>query len=217
MQNRPERLDVFKKHLHGNIFAFLPAYDPLGGAPGGNGGKSSSCIFLLSGGVTSLKLPNLSNTTCPGVISGFVVGAGGSGFSFFGSSISFLGRGSFMAIALRTLIFFSAGGGGGGIFFIGSSKSPFLFVERLSWSSQSSLSGFFLKRELPDVALPICIFHLAGAPLAETEAAASATACLAFCSLVGDGESSNDRFGLSLSSLLVNKTNIPKSVGKFNL
>lgn len=167
----------------------LRLYD-FGGAPGGNGGRSSSGIFFADGD-TSRKFPNLSKTTCPGwmigcfdsvgLIFGFEDdGSGGAG--------SFFGAGSFIAIALRTLIVFSSEGGAGGFGF--SSSLSF----RRS-SDQSSRSGRFLNL-LPPWTLPICIFHLP-VPLAETDAWASATVCLAFCSLVGDGESIKALFGSS--------------------
>ena len=169
----------------------------------------SSLPFFNSGGVIKRKLPNLSSTTCPGLTSGLIMGlTGGRSFGFFGDSGLF-GGGSFIAIALRTLMFFSGDGTGGCPPFLGdSSKLPFLplIIARLSIiccsSFHSSRSGFFLKREplLGGGGCPvICIFHLDELP---AEAAASATAWRAFCSRVGDGESRRPRLGLSLSSLL---------------
>lgn len=90
-----------------------PWYADFGGAPGGKGGKSSSLIFF---GDSNLKLPNLSKTTCPGLIIGCFVIGGAFNLNFDCSiNESFLGRGSLRAIAFRMLIAFSSdviGGGG---------------------------------------------------------------------------------------------------------
>lgn len=103
----------------------------------------------------------------------------GLGLSGSGGGGSFFGAGSFIAIALRTLIPFSSGRGGADFCF-SSSRSLLLS------SAQSSRSVRFLNLDPPCTA-PICIFHLPlPTPLAPL---ASSTVSLAFCSLDGDGES----------------------------
>lgn len=128
---------------------------------------------------------------------------------FLGDIERRFGGGSFIAICLRMLTLFSGGGRGGAEGFLeedeGSSKCELLFLD-LGFSGGNSggqsgdggLSCFFFKR--PDdvgAGAPICIFHF------PADAAASATACLAFCSLVGEGESNKECFGDSLKSLLL--------------
>lgn len=161
-------------------------------------------------GETNRKFPNLSKTTCPGGMSGFITGiTGGIGLGCFFTSSLFGCNDSFTSIAFLMLIFLSGGGTAScGRAFLGNSSTiSLLLLGGFSGSGgcssdQSSRSARFLKRELLDVAAPICIFHLVGTPLAVADAVASATACLAFCSRVGDGESRIDRFGLSLNSPL---------------
>lgn len=123
------------------------------------------------------------------------------GLNFLGDSEGCLAGGSFIAICLRTLTAFSVGNGGKGAFF--GARLSKLFLD-LGFSGGNSgghsgdggLSCFFLNLDDGWVAGPMCIFHF------PAEAAASATACLAFCSLVGDGESRRECFGDSLNSLL---------------
>lgn len=82
---------------------------------------AASCAsFFNSGGVISLKFPNLSSTTCP---CGILFIGGGAGFIFLGES-GFFGGGSFSrSIALRTLTAFSVGGNGGSDDFFGGGES----------------------------------------------------------------------------------------------
>lgn len=74
---------------------------------------------------------------------------------------------------------FSGGSSGGQVGDGGRSCCCFFFM-RLGWGGGPAK----------------CIFHF------PAEAVASATACRAFCSLVGDGESKSDSLGDSLMSLL---------------
>lgn len=103
---------VVNQKWHIYVHFYLLNYKQLENSPGGNGGISPAAFFN-SGGVISLKFPNLSKTTCP---CGILFKRGRVGLTFLGES-GFLGGGSFMAIAFLTLTAFSVGWIGSGIEF----------------------------------------------------------------------------------------------------